>query len=297
MKTFLCVLLLLSLTACSNRTEVTEESKDSALPSMELNVGDDSCSISPSERRGVEPNLSAWKSVSDAIFVGTVSRIERVTSPVYLSDWDYTSDSPIYTELLSVSDCPEQDSIRYSIKIHFTDVETLHGDDLGSTVTIQMGGRSAASYPGVFWSGSDTHLRDSKGNDVYYLGSRVGAALFKDSNGQLNWKYRQFEVLGDEVFLQKMASNGPHDCYDQPIITSIPDQYDGLTLSAFKQVIRDADTSLAEGDIDAIESRHSGFLNDLSNPLFQFEKQTLCFPSNEQEEEDPKIPNDPALRP
>ena len=271
------------LMACGVEQTAPGGEHQSAIPALTYGAaGDDLCPVPLDERRSHEPHLGAWLSVADSVFVGTVSRIEVVSAPAFLLGWDYTLDEPEYTMLTSLADCPNQGGLMPAIRMHFTDVKTLHGEALPDGFSIQMGRNTASEYPGVRSTSDGSSLTSVEDQDVYFVGSRVGAAVFKDVDGKYHWRYRQFEVLGDDTIrLQEVREEDPPDCWDQPLVTSIPDAYDGVTLTEFEQAMAQAPTSLPAPIALAVETRHSAFADDMRNPRYLTHQNATCWPEDD----------------
>ena len=232
----------------------------------------------PSEWRGYEPSLPAWVQTADAIFVGTVEDVYHVDAPVYLRE---TDDKGVvhYTSLESLADCPTDGFVRKAMRIDFKDVEVLSGVDVGNTLSITMGGDRAAQAFGIGFTASATYPTDSLGNRVYYPGARVGAALFADDDGNYRWNYRHFEVINGTVHLQDINEERLAECSTIPVVTGIPDQFEGANFEDFAQAIAAAATQpLTDEEVESIASRHEWWPELITTDDFKLRNQTWCVP-------------------
>lgn len=137
-----------------------------ALPVPEKDDSVGLCSeegIPESELRGYEPSLAAWVNVADTIFVGTVSTVEQIESPAYLR---YVDEQGTHFDPIDIADC-DANSIIYGIRIRFEQVEVLHGDAVGPTLSIEMGRGHAEVYPGIMFDRTAGYPTDLHGNRVY----------------------------------------------------------------------------------------------------------------------------------
>ena len=294
---FFCLLLLIP--GCSTdrgnsatpSTPKDEQPQGSSLPAPGPS-GDPYCpDVDEADWRGYEPKLSAWLHVADSVFVGTISSVEHVKSPVYLREGP--SDFTVISG--GASDCPTE--LQPAIRISFEDVEVLHGDSVANEFSIQMGGDLAPDYPGISLMEGDSHPRDLNGDSVYFPGTRIGAALFRDKNGELHWRYRQFEVINGNVQLQAIDDDAVRMCWAEPQLIGIPDAYDGVPFADLKAAITDANTQLAADDLDAVNARHQDFADDLQRDSYLLAQEAYCWPPDPDDTEDPAVPNDPDHNP
>lgn len=307
MKKILLTLALLSMcVGCEQPTvpagvdqDPTEDisiQQRSALPVPIEDEGVGSCPGAPkSEWRGHEPSLAAWVDVADTIFVGTVADVAPVDSPAYLREVE-DSGAPVFSKLSDVGECPEGGRIQWAMQIDFEDVETLHGDDVGESFSIQMGLASSV-HLGVYYSTGKSYPVDSHGNRVYHPGARVGAALFLDADGNRRWWYRQFEVISDTVHLQEIDEDAVAQCYTEPLVTSIPDQYDGVPFSDFVNAVQNADRPLTAEESSAIAARHANWVKGLATGESKMLWQTICHPAFDPPSEPEEGDRDPNTSP
>lgn len=267
---FACSLLLM-LVGCGQSEEVPPPSTSelgSALPRPVADDGEADCAepVRQEDERGNEPSMSAWVQVADAIFVGTVDATARVESPVH-----HRKDG----KDLGPGDATQCEYINYAMTVTFRDVESLYGEALPASFTMQMGAFRAGNYPGAYVDESG-QLHDAFGSRVYPPGARVGAALFKDSDGAYHWQYRQFEVVDGVVHLQ-LLDDSRHYCSTVPTVTHIPDEFDGVAFEEFKDAITHAATvALTEEETHSIAERH-GFHTIIDWQQFKDDSQTYCY--------------------
>lgn len=245
----------------------------SALPQLAVSSGEGDCeqSVTSKEQRGVEPSLAAWVQTADAIFLGTVTKVERVEAPIH-KIVDGVDAGPVNKE-----ECG--DEINYAIRITFGDVESLHGASLPETITIHMGRFYADSYPGFYLDESGVAM--AQGHRVYTLGSRIGAALTEDDEGGYHWQYRQFEVVDNEVHLQQLDDSDMRYCNSVPYVMHIPDKFEGSGLNE----LRDAIVIAADEDLDASSTaainHHHTVPTVVNNPDFKLYSQSHCHVAGE----------------
>lgn len=263
--------LLLTLAACGAPQDATPTATgelSSTLPRPIAHGGGDvQCGeeVQHIEVRGLEPSLPAWVQVADSIFVGTVKATGRIDSPIHL----YESDVDLGP--VDVSACGH---VYHAMTVTFGDVETLHGEELPASFTIQMGSVYADGYPGVAVD-ANGDLHDAHGGRVYAPGARVGAALFKDSAGRYHWNYRQFEVLDDIVHLQELDYPSYLGCSAIPRVTQIPDELEGVSFTAFKDAITQAaSVTLTEEEELSISTWHGS--GTIESARFRQNLQTYC---------------------
>lgn len=277
------------LAACSqpppsHAPPATSPESLSALPAEIRSEGDSYCTeSSPDEWRGFEPSLSAWLHAADSVFVGTIASVTEVEAPIY---HEYLDDEGAtrYKLLADVSECPPGGDVLRAIRIEFEDVEVLQGDQLGDTLTIEMGRLRATTYPGVFFREGDDHLTDSANEPVYFPGARVGAALFTDDDGTTRWNYQQFEVLNGKVQLQPI-SDEPIQCNTIPKIFGIPDEYNNMPIDEFAAALQAVGPpTTAELQSEAYR-RHERWLTAIDEERFKFRSHANCI--------DPDPPSDP----
>ncbi len=231
----------------------------SALPRLINEDSDAFCGedVGPLSPQQYDPSLAAWVAAAETIFVGTIKSVHHVDGPVRYYCYDGAQTLP------DVTHCPHAELILRAIEIEFEEVETLHGVDVGSTVSIQMGPVMSSDYPGIEFAYGSPFPTDRAGNRVYRPGSRVGALLSTDALGVKRWNHQQFEVLNDRVYLGDV-DRSPALCSRTPNVLGIPDALDGVSLAEFQAAIESAPRPLTDGELAAVEV-HFGRVDALAS--------------------------------
>lgn len=223
-KTFI-LLISLSFIACTEPSN--QKAPDSALPRAVKVDSDINCPIPESTWRGYEPALNAWLTASESIFVGTIKSVSQVNAPVYHKYSDETGTHDL--GIIEAKDCTGY--LEQAIRFEFENVETLYGKKLPSTLSIQSSYQNAHGYLTAVYS-EKGELLDYKKNPVYTPGARIGASVHIDDSGMAHWKYRQFEIINNQVHLQEIDKSN-YQCTEIPHVAGIPDNLDGISYDEF----------------------------------------------------------------
>ncbi len=220
---------------------------------------------SPVEYR---PSLAAWVDAADAIFVGTVTDVVWSTSPIYVQERPDGLGSEVF-ELRDVDECPADRVTHRAIEISFEDVVSITGVSLPESLSIRMSKSSAQHFPGIDLE-EDGDVRSMSGGVAYLPGARVGGAIFEGDEGSFHWRYRQFEVLDGVVTLQVLPAPAAGCGDSEPVLTGIPDVYDGADWSSFESAIQRAPAP------DATEARHENWLRYIRSRDANVGNSTRC---------------------
>lgn len=284
------VLIISCLVGSGCQTEASEISLQSNLPKLRPIVSDADCENELSFAGQNEISLPAWIATAESIFVGTVAGVGHVDSgPVLYHCWD--DDGEFSTTTLPNTDaCPLEDGIYRAIQIDFQNVETLYGEPLDDSISIQMGPIISSDYPGISFRKGDPYPIDASRNRVYRSGSRIGAALVTDAFGVKRWHYTQFEVVDSKIYLSEVNTTAD-PCRIPASEIGIPRHFDGVGLDEFEAAIR-AEYTLTDLDLTAI-SIHQGRMNAHSSGTYTLS--TCGCGDRPADWEDPTIPNDPEF--
>lgn len=275
--------------------ETSTQARASALPSGFTFDSSVSCPELPEEEiipkeEFRAPSLAAWAQAAETIFVGTVANVERIESPIRHSftPWDQPTED---RGTIDADSCVN--TVSYAVRIDFEDVETLHGQPVGPTLSIQLG-FSHQEMDRVFFDTDDQILRDFEQNPAFMPGARVGSALVTRANGDKHWVERKFEVIDNRVYLEEFSELETSCQPALPLVNDIPDDYAGMPYPDFVAAIADAmDAELTPeqqaSQASEIQS-YSMFTSDTKDVRDSFK--SVCN-DGEIREEDPSVKNDP----
>jgi len=273
-------------------SEETQNERWQALPGIGTPTEDHAnCWLPEADWQGYEPNLDAWVSVSESIFVGTIAAVTKVEAPArHLHQPVDSVRSDI--GVIAKEDCTG--TFYHAVRFDFVDVETIHGEPVGQNLTIQMGADAAHSLHVVYPEGQN-ELIDYNGDPAYRVGARVGASLLTRADGSKIWNFRQFQVHEGNVYLQEIDHNYYY-CNDRPYVLGIPDSYEGVLYEDFLAAVQQAGTT-PNISPDMIQLRDFWFQwypEYLANPINLVTYQPHCA-TMEAFDQDPSVPNDPNL--
>lgn len=275
-------------------TEQPEEqsARWQALPGIGTESQEESnCTLPEADWRGYEPNLDAWVSVSESIFVGTISSVTKVEEPA--RHLHKPLDAPVADiGVIAKEDCPEV--FHHAIRFEFVDVETIHGEELQPNLTIQMGAQEGHNLHVVFPEG-ETQLKDYNGNPAYTVGARIGASLHTRADGSKIWHFRQFQVHDGHVYLQEIDHN-KFFCTAEPYVLGIPDAFEGVPYEDFLEAVEQSalNPNMSQDILQNRDHREQGLQSALANPLNLSTYQPHCS-TMEGFDADPSVPNDPDI--
>jgi hypothetical protein len=190
-------------------------------------------------------------------------------------------------------DCPGVFS--YAIRFDFVDVETIHGQPMEETLSIQIGRLESHVLKGVYFPEGQTQLLDANNEEVYPVGARIGATVFTRSDGSVGWWFRQFQVHEGNVYLEEINHND-FVCHEYPHVIGIPDEFEGSPYNEFVAAIERAATS-PNMSTEIIQNRDrmmQGFPAHLADPATLVGYQPHCS-TMDPFDQDPSVPNDPNL--
>ncbi len=234
--TLAVALFVASLASCDSSQTPSDQPPVEVNKGPTLPVGLDAeglCEEGADREQYFQPSLNAYAALADSIFVGTIVRVRLQESPVL-----HCSDDPTngLTELgtIEAAGCPSE--VAYIHVIELSGVETLHGQDVGSTLNIPVTYGTFEHEFGVYFDPQTSLVANLEGEEFFRPGTQIGGLI--RTNGfpapyLSGSQHTMFEIRDEVVHLRQPTL----PCLDVFDPFGIPDEFDGQPLSVLKTAL------------------------------------------------------------